>query len=393
MRPGRLKDLIGWGAARPDYAAGLRAATATILPLAIGEATGRHQLIWVALGGWLAIFTDPGGPYPLRARTMASFAFTGAVSLAAGCAVAGHPWPSVAVLFIWATGCSLLRVYGEAPGSVGTLSLITFCIGLGSPATGSQVLALRSGLFAAGALWAAALCVALWPVHPYRPVRRAVAACHRALAGHVRSLATGAAGWFDAAARGRGAIRVQLEATRAIVGSVRGGRSGESRRGNLLVAVYEAAELALGDLSAVAETLQSLADRGEARPAWADPALERAASAFDAVAQAAGEEKVAVARPDLRASETANWPGRCARSLRTSCSRRRPRPPCRARRPPIRCRASSCGRPGGARSATCSRSARSNCAMPSAWRPPRRPRPCSASSSSSRAATGSSSPP
>src|SRR4051794_25802361 len=100
--------MLGWSAARPDYAAGLRAATATIVPLAIGEATGRHQLTWMALGGWLAIFTDPGGPYPLRARTMAAFAVTGGASLAAGCVVAAHPWISVAALFAWAAACSLL---------------------------------------------------------------------------------------------------------------------------------------------------------------------------------------------------------------------------------------------------------------------------------------------
>src|SRR4051812_22122 len=175
---------------------------------------------------------------------MGAFALAGAASLAAGCAAAGHPWISVAVLFGWAAACSLLRVYGEAPGGVGTLSLIAFCIGLGSPASSGQILALRSALLAAGALWAGALSVAFWPVHPYRPVRRAVAACHRALASHARALAAGAGGWFDAAARSRGAIRVQLEATRAIVGSVRRGRSGESRRADLLVAIYEAAELA-----------------------------------------------------------------------------------------------------------------------------------------------------
>src|SRR5207302_11365868 len=124
-------------------------------------------------------------------------------------------------------------------------------------------------------------------------------ALHRALAQHCRELATGAAGWFDAAERKRGAIRVQLEAARTVLGSVRGGRSGESRRSELLVALYESAELSLGDLSAVAETLQSLTERKLPRPAWLDGALERATASFDAVAQAAGEEVVSVARLDL----------------------------------------------------------------------------------------------
>src|SRR5258706_1394969 len=108
--------MLGWSAARPDYAAGLRAATATIVPLAIGEATGRPQLLWVALGGWLATFADPGGPYPLRARTLGAYALAGAASVLAGTMVAAHPWISVAVLFFLAPGCAGLRGYRRAGG-------------------------------------------------------------------------------------------------------------------------------------------------------------------------------------------------------------------------------------------------------------------------------------
>ncbi len=292
--------MFGWGTARPDYIAGLRAATATIVPLAIGEATDRPQLLWVALGGWLGTFADPGGPYPLRASALAAYVIAGAASVLAGTICAAHPWISVAVLFFWASGCALARVYGEAAGGVGSLALIAFCIALGTPAPGLHELALRSGLFASGALWAAAMALALWPVHPYRPVRRAVAASHRALAQHARLLATAEAGWFDAAARHRGAIRALLETARSVLGTVRRGRSGESRRSELLVALYEAAELSLGDLSALSETLQSRSERGVPRPAWLDGALENFAAAFDAVAVAAGEEPAAVASPVVR---------------------------------------------------------------------------------------------
>ena len=300
MRAGRLHQLLEWGGARPDYAAGLRAATATVVPLALGEATGRPQLLWVALGGWLTTFADPGGPYPLRATTLGAYALAGAASMMAGTLSAAHPWLGLVALFAWASGCALLRVYGEAAGGVGTLSLIAFCIALGTPAPDLRALALRGVLFVAGALWAAALALVLWPVHPYRPVRRAVADCHRALALQARQLAAGGPGWFEAAARSRGQIRALLERARSVLGSVRRGRSGESRRSDLLVAIYEGAELALGDLAALSETLLSLEERGGTRPASFAPSMLSLALALEAAAQAAGEDDAGIATPVVR---------------------------------------------------------------------------------------------
>ncbi|MCA1826465.1 MAG: FUSC family protein [Myxococcales bacterium] len=283
----RLRNLFEMGTARPDYVAGLRAATATIVPLAIGEATGRPQLIWAALGGWLGTFADPGGPYPLRATTLLSYVLASAASVVAGTVAASRPWAAIAILFFWAAGCALLKVYGEAAGTVGSLALITFCIALGTPVPDLRSLELRTLLFAAGALWASGLALALWPVHPWRPVRRAIAACHRALADHTRHLATPGSGWFDAASKERGAIRALLENARSVIALVRGERSGDSRRAELLTVLYESAELCLGDLSALAETLQSLEERGERKPPLP---LEDVARTFDRVADATSEE-------------------------------------------------------------------------------------------------------
>ena len=58
-------------AVRPAFALGLRAATATIVPLVIGDATGQPIFGWMALGGWLCAIADPGGPHVLRARRTA----------------------------------------------------------------------------------------------------------------------------------------------------------------------------------------------------------------------------------------------------------------------------------------------------------------------------------
>jgi hypothetical protein len=67
-------------AERPAFALGLRAATAAIVPLVIGDALEQPLSGWMSLGGWLCAIADPGGPYPLRAQAMVTFAAAAALA-------------------------------------------------------------------------------------------------------------------------------------------------------------------------------------------------------------------------------------------------------------------------------------------------------------------------
>jgi len=81
---GHVRGSLVLAAARPQWGAGLRAATAMMVPLALGWATDHPELIWSAFGGWLAMLADPGGPYPARAGAMATFAVAGAFTTFVG---------------------------------------------------------------------------------------------------------------------------------------------------------------------------------------------------------------------------------------------------------------------------------------------------------------------
>src|SRR5229473_358507 len=96
-------------AARPAFALGLRAATATIAPLVIGDALHQPLFGWMALGGWLCAIADPGGPHLLRARTMAAFAAAAALVTGLGTIASTRPAPSIALLFAGAIAASLAR--------------------------------------------------------------------------------------------------------------------------------------------------------------------------------------------------------------------------------------------------------------------------------------------
>ena len=264
-------------------------------PLLLGWVLHRPELVWAGLGGWLAMVADPGGPYRARAGAMATFGAAAAVASLLGGLAGLSPWTAAPVLFVWALGCGLVRVRGDTAASIGVLSLIVFCIAEGSPAHLAPGL-VRAAMFAAGALFAMLLAVAVWPFRPYRPVRAAVAASWTVLAelaDAAARLATSpfeAAGW-EALVPIRRRAREALERGRKALGVARAGYQGETGRGLQLLVLYEIAELALGDLAALIEALRSRAERGQPLPAGAAQALAALAAAQRTLAWAIAEEQ------------------------------------------------------------------------------------------------------
>ncbi len=260
-----MRGSLAFEAARPQWGAGLRTATALAVPLAVAWATRRPELVWAGLGGWLAMLADPGGTYPVRARAMGVFTLAGTIATLAGGIAGQSPWTAVPALFVCALICSLVRVRGDTAAVSGVLTLIMFCIAEGSPATARVGLA-RAELFVIGGLFALVLAVAVWPFRPYHPVREAVAGCWSAigdLSAAIGRLAnpSGPAAWDSLVPLLRGA-REALEEARLALGVARAGRQGETQRGLQLLVLYEIAELLLGDLAALFEALRFRAEHG-----------------------------------------------------------------------------------------------------------------------------------
>src|SRR5882762_5725374 len=247
-------------AVRPAFTLGLRAATATIVPLVVGDATGQPLFGWMALGGWLCAIADPGGPHLLRARTMAAFAAAAALVTGLGTVASTRPALSIALLFAGAIAASLARVGGEAAGAVGTTALILLCIALGSPASSEQVVP-RVTMVLAGCAVSTVLALVLWPVHAYRPARLAIASCYRELAALAAQIAGPAEdrerAWSALVVRQPPRVRAELERARVALGAVRRARSAESARGQQLVVLFETADVLLGDLIMVGEALSA----------------------------------------------------------------------------------------------------------------------------------------
>lgn len=313
-------------AARPDYGQGLRAATVTVLPLLIGELTHHPGLIWVALGGWLAAFADLGGSYQTRFAAMGTYTIAASVAFAAASILGMHPLLAVPALFAVALYATLVRYYGDTASTVGTVVLLSFCIGLGLPEPGLREAALRGALWACGGVLAMLVALGLWPLHPYKPARFAASHSYAALAHFVQAMLQlggepSQERWHDMVRAQRKAVREALEKARATLAAARHTRSGETPRGEQLLVLYELAEQSLGELSGLSEALQRRAERGEAPPA-SEP-LASLGDAFAAIAAAvpanADPKPVADAEPRVE-DEAAPLLRRAARTARLAHS-------------------------------------------------------------------------
>jgi uncharacterized membrane protein YccC len=244
---------------RPAYAAGLRAALATVVPLILAQTLHLTGGTWMSLAGFSGAIVDKGGAYRARAAAIALLTGFGAIAVFIG-GVASHYLPiAVALTFVVALVCALGRAWGNTGASVGGSVLNMFVISLAFPtATATDALG-RAGYALLGGGWAALIALVLWPIRPYRPARLAIAECYRRLAQYVEQVATAIespSAAADAFPAGSLSVRAALENGRATLAAIRKGRPGESGRGERLVVLSETADRMFGNLIALVDTIE-----------------------------------------------------------------------------------------------------------------------------------------
>jgi uncharacterized membrane protein YccC len=297
---------------RPAYAAGLRAAVATVVPLAIAQIYGWPGGTWMALAGFTGTLADKGGSYRTRAETIAALALAGAAAAALGTVVGTRLVLAIPLTFGVGLACGLARIWGSAGASVGGSVLNIFVIALAAPGLGGTVAAGRARDVLLGGLWAMALALLLWPLRPYRPLRLAVANCYPALAGYLFELAAQAGPDGEGTAepaRGSLATRRALEAARSVVANTRRGRLGETERGERLLLLREAADQVLGHLVALWETLDAVPAglRDPRAQVYLAETLRSIAETMEQLAQAVESERAEI-------DVTIGWSGAALRA-------------------------------------------------------------------------------
>jgi uncharacterized membrane protein YccC len=248
----------------------MRAALATIIPLAVGQFAGIPSAgSWMSLGGFNAALSDRGGAYGTRARTMALLLFASVLAIVAGTLASHHFISALVVTFVVTYAACVLRVKGNPGISIGGAAFTCYVVALAIAPAQYEWFS-RAAYMTAGGVWAMIIALLLWPLRPYRPARKAVADCYRALAGYVDDVANTAhqqdtTEWPVLAhvPATITEVRTALEESRLVLVQLRRGRPGTAERGERLLVLNESADQIFGHIVAASETLATI--RGNSR--------------------------------------------------------------------------------------------------------------------------------
>ncbi|MBN8928593.1 MAG: hypothetical protein BGO51_04600 [Rhodospirillales bacterium 69-11] len=254
---------------------GVRAALAVAAIIALDEWVGWHLLGEAALAAMLTCICDPGGPIRRRLPVLLGFTALGALLTAGLGLIRGLGMPVALPVGLAALFCaSFSRVYGQSPQLLGALLSTVIVLSLDRGLTDPGQAALLGSAFIGGGLWATVLTLALWPLHPFLPARRAVAEAYRRLAllsGDLRGLLgsreNDPAAWERHARAHRGAVRQALETARAqVVDTLRARGPAGARAAQSLIRL-ETADQVFGVLIALGELLEHASPQDRAAAA------------------------------------------------------------------------------------------------------------------------------
>ncbi|MEP7065886.1 MAG: FUSC family protein [Gemmatimonadota bacterium] len=306
------RQLFAIGEGELAIGRGVRTAFALLIPVIIGDILVQPLYSWAALGGWLGSLADKGGSYRSRATTMGAFAILGFACAYAGTDAAKIVPLAVVSMLIVGLLAGLARVYGDEGSTVGLFIAVIYAVAVGSPSPVRHAPLLRAEMLFAGAAWAMVLSLLLWPLHPFRPARRAVANAYRLLAEFAASLEhvtrvlgdPGSAQLRGTARAHHGDVRGALEAARLVLAGTRRPRQGRSPRGEQLLVLTEGAEQLFGTLVAIDAELEAAHESGSTN---ADEAFAKAfgslASTLDLLSNAIDDTVIARKRDARRPAE------------------------------------------------------------------------------------------
>jgi uncharacterized membrane protein YccC len=302
------RQLFALGEGQLAFGRGVRTAFALLIPVIAGDLLSQPAFSWAALGGWLGSLADKGGSYRSRAITMSALGVLGAACAWMGTEAAQFPLVAVLSMLVVAFLAGMARAYGDEGSTVGLFVAVIYAVAVGSRSPVPNTAALRGEMYLLGVVWAMVLSLLLWPLHPFRPARRAVSHAYRVLAEFTRSLEqltrahdTGSSAGLRERARAYHAeVRKALEAARVVIVDARRPRQGRTPRGEQLLVLTEGAEQLFGTLVAIDAELEAASESGSETPhdAFA-PAFDSIATTLEFLANAVDDTVIARRRGAL----------------------------------------------------------------------------------------------
>ena len=226
-----------------DWSQGVRAAVGISIPISVGLASG--HLSWgilTALAAFWTLMCDMGGAYRQKALAIGGSGLLILLAYVYGGWIT-HSVPGYILgVFLWAFVMTLLGVAGNAAAQAGliTTTVVVVAVVLIAP----NEFWIRLFLCAAGVLWAAALILALWPLHPFLPLFQVVSKSSYRLSDLLDSVWIGApksrfGGSNLQVALAYDGLLTSLEQSRKTWAAVRVRRAGPSLRSTQLLDLIE----------------------------------------------------------------------------------------------------------------------------------------------------------
>jgi uncharacterized membrane protein YccC len=175
-----IRDMFNFS--RADLFKSLQITFAVMMPIVIAQIAGQSELgIICFLAALYAILADVGGAYRARALSMGIATIWMALGSLIATLAGTIPWLAVLVVVLWSFAGGMMAVYGNGGVKFSYVVIVIFMamIDLAQPST---TLDLQYSLvYLLGGAWAMLVMLILWPFHPYRPVRAAIADYYRSL--------------------------------------------------------------------------------------------------------------------------------------------------------------------------------------------------------------------
>jgi uncharacterized membrane protein YccC len=173
--PGLWQAIVHFDRTRISPWIALRNAIGIALPLGYEVfAQNPGGGVVAAFGALNVAFSDGSDPYRHRARRMLAASVLCAAAVVAGRALSTNVPAAILLSAACAFAAGMMTAVGQTPADIGNITLVTLVVFAAQPAApGTSAI---SGLLAlGGGLLQTALALALWPLRPRAPERRALA--------------------------------------------------------------------------------------------------------------------------------------------------------------------------------------------------------------------------
>jgi uncharacterized membrane protein YccC len=282
--------MVSFAASEASLSEGLRAACASTAMLAVGNLLHDPMFAWAAIGAFWTCLADAAGSNRARFASMMGFTLLSTLcgGLTAFASGVGTGFAALALLAFTTLG-AFGRVWGAATSQVTILAATACVVMVDRPMHDARAGFPFLGVYLIGCLFAIALSLSVWRIHPFGASRATLRAVYLRLADIALDSArllehrAGSRDWATHAAKFRADARAALERSRQALASVPASRTGGRQTYDTLLGLLTEGEALFAYLIAVSGASEKVPD-----DAWRAKRAARLLSAIGEVLRGIG---------------------------------------------------------------------------------------------------------